>query len=41
MTNVTIGLAALILVLFLVIILGLQIQITALTRRIDELVDRI
>ncbi len=41
MTNVMIGFGVVGIVFFLVIILGLQIQISTLTRRIDELLDKI
>jgi hypothetical protein len=36
-----IGFGTLILVFFLVILLGLQIQISTLTRRIDDLIQKI
>ena len=41
MTNIMIGFGVVGIVFFLVIILGLQIQISTLTRRIDELLDKI
>lgn len=41
MTSLLVGFAALVVVFFLVIILGLQIQISILTRRIDELIEAI
>jgi hypothetical protein len=41
MSNVIVGLAAVVVVFFLVILLGLQIQITGLTRRIDEVLDKL
>ena len=41
MTNIMVGFGVVGIVFFLVIILGLQIQISTLTRRIDELLDRI
>lgn len=41
MSNVVVGLAAVVVVFFLVILLGLQIQITGLTRRIDEVLDKL
>ena len=39
LSDIMVGLGTLIIVFFLVILLGLQIQITTLTRRIDELMD--
>ena len=39
--DVLIGFATLGIVFFLVVILGLQIQISTLTRRIDELIEEI
>lgn len=40
-SNVIVGLASVVVVFFLVILLGLQIQITGLTRRIDEVLDKL
>lgn len=39
MSNLIVGLSSIVVVFFLVILLGLQIQITGLTRRIDEVLD--
>ena len=39
MSNLIVGLSSVVIVFFLVILLGLQIQITGLTRRIDEVLD--
>lgn len=39
MQNLMIGFACLVVIFFLVILLGLQIQISTLTRRIDDLVS--
>lgn len=41
MSNIVVGLATVVVVFFLVILLGLQLQITGLTRRIDEVLDRL
>jgi hypothetical protein len=41
LTNVLVGFSVLVVVFFLVIILGLQIQISTLTRRIDDLIEKI
>ncbi len=41
MSNIIVGLASVVVVFFLVILLGLQIQITGLTRRIDEVLDKL
>jgi len=40
-TNVVIGIAALVVVFLLVVLLGIQIQISTLTRRIDEVLDKL
>ena len=40
-SDILIGFATLGIVFFLVVILGLQIQISTLTRRIDELIEEI
>jgi len=39
--NIVVGFGVLGIVFFLVVILGLQIQISTLTRRIDELIQEI
>ena len=39
--DIMVGFTTLGIVFFLVVILGLQIQISTLTRRIDELIDEI
>jgi len=39
--DIMVGFATLGLIFFLVVILGLQIQISTLTRRIDELIDEV
>jgi hypothetical protein len=41
MSNVIVGLASVVVVFFLVILLGLQIQITGLTRRIEEVLGKL
>lgn len=41
MSNIMVGFGTLIIVFFLVVVLGLQIQITGLYRRIDEVLDRL
>ena len=40
-SDVLVGFSILVVVFFLVILLGLQIQISTLTRRIDELIDKL
>ncbi len=40
-TDILVGFGTLGIVFFLVVILGLQIQISTLTRRIDELIDEV
>ena len=41
MSDVLLGFATLIVVFILVIVLGVQIQITSLSRRIDEVLNRL
>lgn len=41
MSNILMGFGVLVIIFFLVIFLGMQIQISTLTRRIDELIDKI
>ena len=40
-SDIMVGFATLGIIFFLVVILGLQIKISTLTRRIDELIDEI
>lgn len=40
-TDIMVGFATLGIIFFLVVILGLQIQISTLTRRIDELIEEV
>ena len=40
-TNVIIGFATLVIIFILVIVLGVQIQISSLSQRIDEILDRL
>jgi len=41
MTNIIVGLATLVIVFLLVVLLGLQIQISGLYRRLDEVLERL
>lgn len=41
MSDMVLGISVLVVVFFLVMLLGLQIQISALTRRIDEVLDKL
>lgn len=41
MNNIILGLGTIVVVFFLVVLLGLQIQITGLTRRIDDVLDKL
>lgn len=41
MTDLLQGLAVLIVVFLLLIVLGIQVQITLLTRKVDQIVDKL
>jgi uncharacterized protein YoxC len=41
MSDMMLGISVLVVVFFLIMLLGLQIQISTLTRRIDEVLDKL